>query len=60
MSIRFNLLPSGLKVRDKDETDKILRGIANKDKWLIDGFGSLEVVFERFELAEIIIFVDYL
>jgi adenylate kinase family enzyme len=50
---------SGLKVRDKNETNTILTNIARKDEWLIDGFGSLEVIFERFELAEIIIFVDF-
>jgi adenylate kinase family enzyme len=55
-SIQF--LP-GLKVRDPQETKKILDDIANSETWVIDGFGSMEVMQKRFALADQIIFVDF-
>ncbi|MGZ3649924.1 MAG: hypothetical protein ACXVB9_03680 [Bdellovibrionota bacterium] len=55
-SIQF--LP-GLKVRPQDETRRELNRIAEGDRWLIDGFGPLDVMERRFELASRIIFVDF-
>jgi adenylate kinase family enzyme len=49
----------GLKVRDRDETSKMLNDLADEKKWLIDGFGSIEVMRRRFALADQIIFVDF-
>ena len=49
----------GLKVRDRDETSSLLETIASQPGWIIDGFGSLDVMRRRFELADKVIFVDF-
>ena len=46
-------------VRDENETRNILNQEADKDKWLIDGFGPQDVMENRFNLADKIIFVDF-
>ena len=50
---------SGMKVRDAQETERILDALANEERWLIDGFGSLPVMQRRFLAADKIIFVDF-
>jgi adenylate kinase family enzyme len=50
---------AGMKVRPKEETSKILNKLAEQDRWLIDGFGTMEVMEKRFHLADKIIFVDF-
>jgi len=49
---------AGMKVRPTDETRTILNEIANSPKWLIDGFGLIDVMENRFGKADKIIFVD--
>ena len=48
-----------MKIRDPMETTRILNQMADEDLWLIDGFGSYEVMQRRFIRADIIIFVDF-
>lgn len=55
-SIQF--LP-GMKIRPMDETRKILREIENQEHWFIDGYGPLDMIENRFTLADKIIFVDF-
>ena len=50
---------AGMKKRNVEETSRILNSLAQEDSWLIDGFGSLDVMRTRFELADRIIFVDF-
>lgn len=50
---------AGMKVRDRAETSSILEKVAAGDRWLIDGFGALEVMQRRFNLAELVIYVDF-
>lgn len=50
---------AGMKVRDIKETTNILNQHADEEFWLIDGFGSLEVMTQRFHRADKIIFVDF-
>lgn len=50
---------AGMKVRDKLETTEILLRKACEDRWLIDGFGSFEVMSHRFNRADKVIFVDF-
>lgn len=49
---------AGMKIRDTKETSRILTKCAEKSYWLIDGFGSYEVMQHRFNRADQIIFVD--
>lgn len=48
-----------MKVRPKDETTAMLLEVASKERWIIDGFGSIDVMRARFEIADIVVFVDF-
>lgn len=50
---------AGMKKRAPDETSHILDLLTQERNWLIDGFGSLEVMKRRFDLADKIVFVDF-
>ena len=54
-SIQF--LP-GMKIRPHIETIKILRAAALQENWIIDGYGPLDIIEERFLIADRIIFID--
>lgn len=49
---------SGMKVRPLDETRRVLNDIVQKQSWLIDGYGPLDLLEKRFSLSDTIIFVD--
>jgi hypothetical protein len=55
-SIQF--LP-GMKIRPLDETRKALNEITAQEKWLIDGYGPLDILEKRFALADRIVFIDF-
>jgi len=50
---------AGMKVREISETSTILNDLADGERWIIDGFGSLEVMQRRFLLADGVVFVDF-
>lgn len=50
---------AGMKRRDIVETSAILTKFAENEAWLIDGFGTFEVMEQRFQRADKIIFVDF-
>ncbi len=50
---------AGMQVRPSDQTSAILKAAASQERWVIDGFGSIEVMTERFESADKIVFVDF-
>lgn len=47
-----------LKIKPFAETIEILNRIQGQSDWIIDGFGPLDIIEKRFELADKIIFVD--
>lgn len=47
-----------LKMRPYTETIEILRQIQARPNWIIDGYGPLDILEERFALADQIIFID--
>jgi adenylate kinase family enzyme len=50
---------AGMKLRPHAETRAQLREIAaTQEKWVIDGFGPLDLIEERFLLADRIVFID--
>ncbi len=55
-SIQF--LP-GMKLRDPAETRKILEEKSNGDAWIIDGFGPLKIIEDRFQKADVIVFIRF-
>lgn len=50
---------AGMRIRPHQETIKILSDIQNQENWLIDGYGPLDIIIKRFEMADQIIFVDF-
>lgn len=50
---------SDLSPRPIKETSKILTEIIKSDSWIIDGFGSYDVMKNRFICADLVIFVDF-
>ena len=49
---------SGMMIRPYLETEKILAEIIQQDRWLLDGFGPLDSLEKRFQLADRIVFID--
>lgn len=55
---QFQFLP-GLQIRPHQETIKMLSDIQRKNDWLIDGYGPLDILIQRLELSDHIIFIDF-
>lgn len=55
-SIQF--LP-GMKIRPHKESIQQLQAIQQQSDWIIDGYGPLDIIEERFKLADKIIFIDF-
>lgn len=48
----------GMKLRALEETRALLRGWTVQERWIIDGYGPLDILEERMKLAERVYFVD--
>ncbi len=48
----------GLNMRPYPETIATLQKIHTEPKWIIDGFGPLDILEQRFQIADQIIFID--
>ena len=48
---------AGMNLRDPNETRKILENRANQDQWIIDGFGPLKIIEDRFQKSDVVIFI---
>lgn len=49
----------GMKIRPYKESIQILSQIQGQSEWIIDGYGPLDIIVRRFELADRIVFVDF-
>ncbi len=49
----------GMQVRSLEETRDILNEITSQETWLIDGYGPLDLIEQRFNIADKIVFVDF-
>ena len=49
--------PGGDKVPD-EEYQTAHQGILQQDRWIIDGFGSLDTVWKRLEVADTLVYID--
>lgn len=49
----------GMKIRPQDETRNILLEFTNQEKWIVDGYGPLDLIEKRFQLTDRIVFVDF-
>lgn len=50
---------AGMKLRNPDETRKILEEVANQNIWIIDGFGPLKIIEDRFQKSDVVIFIRF-
>jgi len=50
---------AGFKKREECQTRSILNKVAVKNEWIIDGFGPMDVISKRVELADKIVFIDF-
>ena len=50
---------SGWLRTPKEECDQVLSDIANGERWIIDGFGSDELIERRIEIADTVLFLDF-
>ena len=48
-----------MKLRDPADTRKILELKSNDDAWVIDGFGPLKIIENRFQKADVVVFVRF-
>jgi adenylate kinase family enzyme len=49
--------PGGIKV-SQDEYTKMHSDLLRKDEWIIDGYGSVASAWERFAVADTLVYVD--
>ena len=54
-SIEF--LP-GLQRRSPKECVQLIKKIEEQDSWIIDGYGPLDLIENRFAIADVIVFID--
>ncbi|MGE5086284.1 MAG: hypothetical protein ACM3MG_08300 [Bacillota bacterium] len=50
---------SGMKIRPHKESIEILLGYEEQEKWIIDGYGPLDIIVKRFGKADKIVFIDF-
>lgn len=49
----------GMKIRALAETRAAIQQIENQERWLIDGYGPLDMLENRFRKSDKIIFIDF-
>lgn len=50
---------AGMKVRPHRESIQILESIQAGPKWIVDGYGPLDIIEKRFAQADRILFIDF-
>lgn len=55
-SIQYNI---DLSIKPYQETIQVLNRIQNTEDWIIDGYGPLDILEERFRLSDQIVFIDF-
>ena len=50
---------SGMKVRPHKESIAMLLAHEDQEKWIIDGYGPLDIIVKRFAKADKIVFIDF-
>lgn len=50
---------AGMRIRPHQESIAVLRDIQNQDRWIIDGYGPLDIIEKRFQAADQIILIDF-
>ena len=50
---------SGMQIRPHRESIQMLTEIQNRDDWIIEGYGPLDMIEKRFQAADKIIYIDF-
>jgi hypothetical protein len=48
-----------MKMRPLLETREALLAATAQDKWLVDGYGPLDLIEKRFQAADVVVYVDF-
>jgi len=49
----------GMKMRPLPETRQALLMVSTQEKWLIDGYGPLDLIEKRFQAADLVVYIDF-
>lgn len=49
----------GMNIRPHKESILLLTDVENKDSWIIDGYGPLDIIEKRFRASDRVIFIDF-
>ncbi|WII71714.1 hypothetical protein QJS83_14690 [Bdellovibrio sp. 22V] len=49
----------GMKIRPHKESIEILLAVEEQERWIIDGYGPLDIIEKRFAKADRILFIDF-
>ena len=49
---------AGMKIRPHAESIKLLNEIQEYEKWIIEGYGPLDIIEKRFQMADQVILID--
>ncbi len=50
---------AGMKIRPHPESIQILNQIQDSDQWIIEGYGPLDIIEKRFQMASHVVFIDF-
>jgi adenylate kinase family enzyme len=50
---------AGMKIRPHAESIAQLNAIQAQEKWIIDGYGPLDIIEKRFQAADRVVFIDF-
>lgn len=50
---------AGMKIRPHAESIAILNEIEERPEWIIEGYGPLDIIEKRFQMADRVVFIDF-
>jgi adenylate kinase family enzyme len=50
---------AGMQIRPHKESIAILNEIQDRQEWIIEGYGPLDIIEKRFQMADRVIFIDF-
>ncbi|KYG69965.1 hypothetical protein AZI85_14780 [Bdellovibrio bacteriovorus] len=50
---------AGMNIRPHKESISLLTDVQNKESWIIDGYGPLDIIETRFRASDRVIFIDF-
>jgi adenylate kinase family enzyme len=50
---------SGMRLRNPEETRKLLIDVSGRESWIIDGLGPLKIIEDRFQKSDLVVFMRF-